>query len=365
MIGRKIISYIIGAIAFVATLLFLLSIAAPYIHPAVAPIIALLGMALPFTWAFMAITLILSLIFKTHATTIVLTLSLVLSFPLWRKTIVFNYPPKPDSEQSTLTLLSYNICQFGLDKHHNEIFDYIEKVNADIVCLQEFGFYAKGKMNEKEILSRLDKLYPYRHVWYKNQNKSNSNGVITLSRYPIIKKRKIEIESPHNVSIYSDIVIDSDTIRIVNNHLESNHLDRSDREIAGLITQDDIDKNKLLTTTNSIHGKLTKAMAERANQAKIIREVIDEKQYPTIVMGDFNDVPQSYAYQTIAKDMIDCYASAGKWFYYYTYNANRLYFPIDHIIVSQHFTPTTAQIGKIDSSDHYPVTATVQIKDNR
>jgi endonuclease/exonuclease/phosphatase family metal-dependent hydrolase len=53
------------------------------------------------------------------------------------------------------------------------------------------------------------------------------------------------------------------------------------------------------------------AFSQRGKQADIMRRKIEESDYPAIVCGDLNDVPNSYAYFRIRKDMKDAFLEKG------------------------------------------------------
>jgi len=289
---------------------------------------------------------------------------LLLSFPAVNR--VFTLPLHKNhlvaEEKPIIKLLTYNVAIFGGEKEFDNIMKIIENADADIVCLQEFGFYTRHNLlTEYQVLSRFSKTYPYRHLWYKNQRNNMSWGVATFSKYPIIHKEKIEYSSDYNVSIYSDVVIKLDTVRIFNNHLESNKLTMGDVKHYKSLS-DDFSHEKLWRITEKFSYKLGAAYRVRAKQARAIKSSIDESPYPVVVCGDFNDVPQSYAYRTIAKNLNDVKTTTG-WGYNYTFNANCMLVDIDHVLVSkQDIAPLRYSIIRKPFSDHYPVLSEWQVK---
>ena len=262
------------------------------------------------------------------------------------------FTKKADDGQK-ITIVSYNVSFFGGEKHLDDIVKLIEKKNADIVCLQEFGFYKKSNaLNEEKILSRFKKNYPYRHIWYKNQTSRIWWGNATFSKFPIVKKQKVDYASKNNVSIFSDIKIGRDTVRVFNSHLETTRLTKIDLEnLSDASTRD----NKAIEQASQ---KLNTSFRAHARQARKIAEIKDPTPYPTIVCGDFNDVAQSYTYHTLARGMLDA-VNTTHWGYNYTFRLkNILPIGIDHILVDeQKFTPTNSHIVHVDFSDHFPVVA--------
>lgn len=277
----------------------------------------------------------------------------------------FSIPVRHDDShaQRQITLLTYNVSLFGSEKHFDEIVHLVANTDADIVCLQEFGFYHNScRIDQQKLLDRFDKLYPYQHIWYKNQRNRFWWGVATFSKFPITNKKKVEYASDYNVSVYSDIVIgQGDTVRVFNNHLESNKL--TSRELRNYKTSaETLDNNGLKDATKVMGRKLGSAYRIRAKQADIVAAKIAETHYPTIVCGDFNDVAQSYVYHTLARGAVDAVATT-QWGYNYTFHANGLLVSIDHILLDKrHFVPLSTDIIHADFSDHYPVLTTFAIK---
>ncbi len=269
----------------------------------------------------------------------------------------------PSEKAQKITLLTYNVSLFGGEKHFDDIVRFVADADADIVCLQEFGFYHKSQhLNQQKLLARFDAIYPYRHIWYKNQRNRFWWGVATFSKYPIVNKRKVEYASAYNVSVYSDIVVSAgDTVRVFNNHLESNKLTSSDLQNYRL-SAEAFDNDGLKRAAETMRNKLGAAYRARAKQANSVAAEIDRTPYPVVVCGDFNDVAQSYAYHTLARGMTDA-VTATCWGYNYTFHTNGLLVGIDHILLDkEHFAPISANIEQVDFSDHYPILATFAVK---
>lgn len=289
---------------------------------------------------------------------------LIVSFPAVNRTFTFPFHKNRPviKEKPIVKLVTYNVAVFGGEKEYKNIIKLVEEIDADIVCLQEFGFYTNHNLlTEYQILKQLRETYPYRHLWYKNQCGNLSWGVATFSKYPIIKKEKINYSSSYNVSIYSDIVIEQDTVRVFNNHLESNKFTSHDVKHYKSLAERFSGKD-LWSVTERFSYKLGSAYRVRAKQARSVKASISESPYPVVVCGDFNDVPQSYAYRTIAKDLCDI-KTATSWGYNYTFHDNGMLVTIDHVLVSEkQITPLSYDIIKKKYSDHYPIVTEWQIR---
>lgn len=288
-------------------------------------------------------------------------LLILVSFKACNNVFTISCPKKIDTEATIISLLTYNVSLFGGEKKTNEIVDFILEQNADIVCLQEFGGYNQNsKFSSYSILRKFSELYPYRHIWYKNQKGMASWGVVTFSKYPIIDKEKIDYESKFNVSVFSDIVIGNDTVRVINNHLESNKLTMSDLKKYSKLN-DNFGRQEILDATVTTSERLGAAYPIRARQARTIAQTIANSPYKVVVCGDFNDVPQSYVYRTIKGNLQDVYTASALG-YRYSYHQNHLYVGIDHVMIDNSFHAISCRIPHVNYSDHYPVIATFAIK---
>ena len=309
-----------------------------------------------------AAMLVLLLLCRCFKSSIAMAILLAIALPSARRTIVMHgHVDEPDAGEKTLTILTYNIEIFNNYQNVEPILTLIRKESPDILCMQEFGHYYNNKPIVNNILASLDSIYPYRHLWYKNQVAGNESGLVMFSKYPIVNKQKLEYESAHNISVYSDIVIGEDTIRIINNHLESNKLSKAEREISNNPTD--------TSTMKSIYRKMVASARIRADQADSIGALIEKTNYPLIVVGDFNDIPQSYTYRHILhsenskrESLHDAYAEAGNIGMYHTYNQHHFDVAIDHILYSKPLKAVETRIIKVDYSDHYPVRATLALQ---
>lgn len=286
---------------------------------------------------------------------------LILTYPYVNS--VFTVPYRKLTNQTfdkEIKVLSYNISLLSGVKKIDDFVKFIDSVDADIMCFQEFGFFRKDK---DKLKNALQKKYPYSHIWYKNQTKNYWWGVATFSKYPIVNKKKVDYNSLYNVSIYSDITINADTVRVINNHLESNKFTLSDIKQYRSLNQDFSSEN-IVNISSLLSRKLSKAYKIRASQAAIVRKVIDDSPYRLVVCGDFNDVAESYAYHKIKSDLVDL-STATSWGYRYSFHNNYMLVGIDHILIDKSFVPIYLHIDRITFSDHYPLIGSFGISQSK
>ena len=61
----------------------------------------------------------------------------------------------------------------------------------------------------------------YHFIYYLTKGEDGNNyGIATFSKFPIVNKGFIKFENTANLSMFCDIKINQDTIRIYNNHLQ-------------------------------------------------------------------------------------------------------------------------------------------------
>lgn len=294
--------------------------------------------------------------------------SFLLFFGLMRAVFPINLSkPKVYEKDKKITLLSYNTMSMGGLKEYspeksNPVVQYILFRDADIVCLQEFAISDnEGQFQEKDFKRYLNK-YPYRHIKYKLNRWNMHQGIVTLSKYPIINKQDVNYEAKFNLSIYTDILIDGDTVRVINNHLESNRITAQDMQQTAQLRKE-FDSEKLTDITKYLSGKLGIAAKVRAAQAEEIARIIKgtPRNYKLIVCGDFNDVPAAYSYSKIKGNLHDafCENETGLG---WTYNRSMFRFRIDYILYDDSFTSANYKRGNLRSSDHYPVQVDLYMK---
>jgi endonuclease/exonuclease/phosphatase family metal-dependent hydrolase len=262
-------------------------------------------------------------------------------------------------EGKTLKVLSYNVeflthagetTADGL----NPIVAYIRELNPDIVCMQEVGidFIKNGRFEEKTRAA----LKAYRY--FASGEHEDRYSVVCMSKYPILRFHRIEYESLSNSSWVYDIKRGKDTLRVINNHLESNKLNREEKDQYTEILQKR-ESAKITKVAGLLGNKVGKSTRIRGNQAEAVSQVIHESPYKVLVCGDFNDVPGSYTYRKIRSDILDSWVERGNG-WGHTFHENLFLFRIDYILHSPDLKCVEAHVDHVHFSDHYPVWANFQ-----
>lgn len=365
---RKYLWLVIFITNLIAILLLLGSTQAWDIIPSKASIFSFLGMGFPI----LVIVNILYLVFWifTLKWQYALAEIIVLLF-CW--TPMQTYMPMNDRTENvpeeSFRILSYNVRHFnwlvGQEARENPIFDYILEQTPDIICFQEFGAAktktAKGLISKPEIDNKF-KDYPYSDfVRLGNPNSSLLYGIAIYSKFPILKTSQVIFESKFNGCAFHDLKINGKRVTIVNTHLESNRITSDDKKLYQDFMKSD--KNvKLSDVTSNISEKLTKAYTIRERQTQLISDEIKKLETDaTIVCGDFNDTPISYAYNTMKGDLVDSFVETGRGLGI-TYHENMFLFRIDYIFHSIRLKAYNMTVGDQKYSDHYPVWTNLMFK---
>ncbi|MDR0371479.1 MAG: endonuclease/exonuclease/phosphatase family protein [Prevotellaceae bacterium] len=295
---------------------------------------------------------------------------LILSYPRVKNVIPLRLKTvkeKAADNKKTFSILSYNtMINAKLVKHTKEkpnpVVNYILEQRPDIFCIQEFKvMHQQLFLTLRDVLKAFEE-YPHHYISYPDGYESGEIGfgVATFSKYPIVNAFKLDFSGNPNSAHCVDIKIDEDTIRLLNNHLESNRLTQKEKDIPKLL-KENIDSESISEVKHLFTDKLGVAYRTRAKQADVVAAVIKDSPYKVIAVGDLNDVPLSYAYSTVKGHLSDAFTETGRGFGY-TYHDSVIKFRIDYIFHDDHFTVNEFKIDKVYHSDHYPVLCKLTIK---
>ena len=245
--------------------------------------------------------------------------------------------------ESDLKLLSFNVNIFKWsDSASLNTLDIIHDEKPDIICFQEF--FANLSY---PILDTMDALgYKYMHH-FMNTSKG-VYGNTTFSTFPIVNSGTV----PKTRNIFTDIVRNGDTIRVYNIHLNSYHLDDSDREEIDKMSHGKVDT----VTSRRTMRKFKSTLLNHEKEISLLESHIEQCPYPSLLCGDFNDPPASYAYSRLIKHYTDAFCKKGHGFGS-TYNGDFPAFRIDYILFDKNFKALAYKRIKSDISDHYPIIA--------
>ena len=266
----------------------------------------------------------------------------------------FNFSDK----NGNVKVMTYNVMVFGLYDWKNNakikqnILKTVNEESPDIICLQEVYWNTNNKnfitLDSVLLILKTKEIHKFPIT---SPIKGQNFGLATASKYPIVGEYSHRFDNSFNGFIYSDIIINTDTVRVYNCHLQSIQFDQNDYTL--IESQSDI---KIDTLFRTIIKKYAKAQQKRASQAEMVRKSVDSCKYPVFVCGDFNDIPLTYTYSTIAKNLKDSFVKKGK-FSDNTWNRFKIPQRIDYILFSNDFRAISHKVIKRYDSDHLPVVA--------
>jgi len=353
---KKILYRILLALNGVFAITLLLSYLAVVVSPANFALPALFGLAYPYLLLInIAFVIIWAMLLRFEA--FISLIVIVIGFTHFSNFIKLTKPS--GTKTNTYKILSYNVCLFNHFENNRgltsekKIFTFLKNQKADVICLQDLFFVGKPNVEESMMVGYLGGKY-YSHMKVTQSGKNRYYGIVTFSKYPIIKRGEIIHNSSSSLTIYTDILINKDTVRIYNNHLESFRLKRMERSfIEELTTSAD---QKTLNKVKNLSVSLRKGFMKRALQAQVVKDNINKSPVKVMVAGDFNDTPVSYAYRKIRKGLNDAFITSG-YGAGFTYNGNYPPNRIDYILYDHKFVNSYFEIIKMKYSDHYPIVA--------
>ena len=259
--------------------------------------------------------------------------------------------------EKKIKLISYNVRAFDRfdwtkkNGSKEKIFRFIQNEQPDIICYQEFFSKDRKGLSTFDTLLILQKAKEHHLAYYKQEGRVNLSGVATFSTYPIVNRGELEYDDII-FSIYTDLQIGDDTIRLFNSHLQSIHFAKNNYDFLENLT--DTEQTEFISGLKSIYQKINKGFKKRAVQASRIRKEIDTSPYPVIVCGDFNDTPFSFSYNEIRGELFDAFEQAGNGFGF-SYEKGIMNYRIDFVLFSNKIIPLSFSVEDLKYSDHYPV----------
>ena len=301
------------------------------------PVLDLLGIFVPVLWAVCGLAGFYWL-FADWKRSLVPISTLLLSF-IWFPTYLRIAPLDPiDAGGASFRIASYN--SGNLDSAlspRRKLKDDLQKVTdsleADIICFQELKRVITGKLNG----------YPYRYFSPAVPGKSTQ---AIFSKYRMVGSGTVDFSNSPNNAIYADVVIQGDTIRIYNVHLQS-YMIESGRHLLR-----DFGK-PMLRRISDVAGR-------HMEQAALVKSHQKAAGLRSIICGDFNSTAFSHAYQILKRGMQDTFAKKGSGLGA-TYFRRDVPFRIDYILTDPTMEVQEHQVYKLRLSDHFPVTATLRL----
>lgn len=227
-----------------------------------------------------------------------------------------------------LKILSWNVW---IDGYFDQISDFLKKSNADIIGLQE----VKDDDSKRDIIKYLDGL-GYQHAFVpvekKRGGKIYRDGPAIFSKYPIHKtKTYVLSKTDSRVGLRANIQIKNKTLHVFTTHL--------------------------------IHTHQKESKVQTKQAENLIKVLPGER---TIVMGDFNAIPDSQTVKIMEKVLVDSDPSSTPTWSVYpegckTCNPQEINIRLDYVFTSKDIAVKSFEVGNSKGSDHLPIAAVVEI----
>jgi endonuclease/exonuclease/phosphatase family metal-dependent hydrolase len=269
-----------------------------------------------------------------------------------------------EKHPNNIRIMSWNVEHFDILEHKThperkqQMIDIINMHQPDVACFQEMvaSDSAPSAINYlPDFRAKLHMLgYHYSYNRKLDFDGKHRFGIITFSKYPIINKHTLSYTPNDYNSIfqYVDIVREEDTFRIFNIHLQSL---KFSNENMSYIEKGEA-REGTLSESKSLIAKFRTGFLKRKIQSERIKAAMNASPYPVIVCGDFNDVPNSYAYSTIGNGLKNTFAEKGTGIGRTFYGISPT-LRIDNIFCDTRFNVEQFVRVKKKLSDHFPIIA--------
>ena len=342
-----------------SVIVMLLAAYSDRIDPSEHPMLSTAGMTFPILLLVNMAFLVIWLIFKWRMIWIPIAGFVLAYVPI---SIYLPIHPFQKVPEDAIKVISYNVCSYGGNYKYEDgfkkVYDYLADEKPDIVCLQE-----DVDTWRRYVFRDYERIFAYNDTLVLTQTSKHYNALGIHTRYPILRRERIDYRSISNGSVAWWLNVNGDTVVVINNHFESCHLSSSDRKQYRQILTGEISGDSARSESKLLLVKLAEANAKRAAQVRIVRNYAEKySRYPVIVCGDFNDNPISYSCHELSKVLTDCYAKTGNGVGL-SYNQKAFAFRIDHFFCNEKLTPYQCVINdKMDASDHNPLVCWLKIR---
>ncbi|MEZ4875293.1 MAG: endonuclease/exonuclease/phosphatase family protein [Flavobacteriaceae bacterium] len=323
----------------IAVLLLLVSFILPYLPPKTFPTLSVLSLAV-------SPLLLLNILFAGYwllrfkKRFWISFIMLVLAYVHFNAFFEISSEGETSNYAKHVKVLSYNVRLFNAyEKKPNEqkvneaIAALLEKENPDVVCIQEY--YAQNKADFSG--------YPFQFIHFKDS--THKLGHAIFSKYPILQQGAFDFNKTYNNSLFADILVKEDTIRVYNLHLQS----------LGILPTVDFIQEK---GTEIIKKKISETFVQQEKQVAAILSHKEQSPHPVIMAGDFNNTAFSYVYKQLKTGMKDAFQERGNGLgssFYFNHYPLR----IDFILVSEGFEVINFTTEENSFSDHKPIISSI------
>lgn len=266
-------------------------------------------------------------------------------------------------DTSLIRLITYNVHNF---KPYGEemtlsmkekMLNVVAEQKPDIICFQEFYTREKGAYDTIDSLKRLLHVNYYYFV-PSMKSQREAIGMAIFSRFPIENTGRIKFTGvTGNESIFVDLQINKQILRVYNVHLQSISFGKEDYNYLDQVKEMD----PKMGSSKRIARMLKDAFKKRSEQVDMMKAHIRNCETPYIIAGDFNDTPASYVVTKMTDSLNNAFIKKGQGLGK-TYNGKFPNFQIDYIATTKDIDVVNYKIIEAKLSDHFPVRSDLRLK---
>lgn len=267
----------------------------------------------------------------------------------------------PDAEEHpyAVSLMTYNVHQFQgkanqpgqSDSTAREFLALVDRYRPDVLCLQEYAAPKTVALTDSLVLMG------YNHYYGAHTSSSGMPyGTVVFSQLPITYVTRVDSEK-----LLVELHKEGKKLRVCCVHMDSYRFDAADREEIERMRHGEVQQSSRRTL-----GKVKETILSHESEwMQRIKPVVTDSSLPIVLAGDFNDIPGSWLYRQVVKEMKDAFCESG-WGMSITYNGDetplRLLdfsgmprFRIDMVFHGEGISTLGYKRIKSNVSDHYPV----------
>ncbi|MEN7546745.1 endonuclease/exonuclease/phosphatase family protein [Rapidithrix thailandica] len=278
-------------------------------------------------------------------------LTLLLGYKFILASVAVTFHLDQDGE---FRVMSYNARVFNVYEHLQskkkeqrlDIVNWAVTNKAEIKCFQEYYNDPKSKeYNTTQQLSRNGQYQSFVHPTFVNK-KGAEFGLAIFSIYPIVNKGEITFANrSNNTAIFADLKKGDDTVRVINVHLESMHIDQN------LV----VNTNDFKKSSKDLFRRMRRGFMVRSQQIKTLIDFIEESPHRIILCGDFNDTPYSYSYFQLGRHLLNAFEHTGNGLGF-SFNGKLFFLRIDNQFFSENIDAGYYRTYReVAFSDHFPI----------
>lgn len=334
---------------------------------------SLTGFAFQYLWVATALLIVATALLFPRKRLFIYVLPWAFTIPWATEVIDFGSPDlSAEESKDGYKIVTYNVHALSNPETKkssaDSIFAFLKRSDADIICLQEIQ--DENLLKKMKSYKGFKERYPNRHFQEYTLSRGQWMGMAIYSRHPLVgvELPNDEKNDSHKIVAAADIELGERTIRVLSCHLQS--LCLTPTEVSTSSTKDRHVNKDRMKKMLQVTDKIIAATRIRSKQADYVNAIVNDSPYPTVVCGDFNDIPMSYSYRTIAHATPKCETERGLTSRHEPVqpifsNTLRLGMPpirIDHILTSASIGGKEYREHDLEFSDHEALSCRLTLK---